>query len=56
MRAARRSASLSFDERESSGAAMVHATFAVVLLVTPTLYASFYVSYRDVFVSADPNA
>lgn len=31
-------------------------TFAVVLLVTPTLYASFYVSYRDVFVSADPNA
>lgn len=33
MRAARPSASLSFDERESSGAAMVHATFAVVLLV-----------------------
>ena len=33
MRAARRSASLSFDERESSRAAMVHATFAVVLLV-----------------------
>jgi hypothetical protein len=31
-------------------------TMAIVLIVMPTLYASFYVSYRDVFVSTDTRA
>ena len=40
MRAAERSARLMFDEQESSGAAMVHATFAVVLLVAVIVIAT----------------
>ena len=31
-------------------------TSLIVLVLLPTLYASFYVSYRDVFVSIDENA
>ncbi len=31
-------------------------TGVVVLVLAPTLYASFYVSYRDVFVTIDENA
>jgi hypothetical protein len=31
-------------------------TTVVVLVLAPTLYASFYVSYRDVFVGVDENA
>lgn len=31
-------------------------TLLIVLFVVPTLYASFYVSYRDVFVSIDEDA
>ena len=30
-------------------------TSLIVLVLLPTLYASFYVSYRDVFVSIDEN-
>lgn len=31
-------------------------TVAMILVLLPTLYASFYVSYRDVFVSVDEHA
>lgn len=31
-------------------------TILIVLVLLPTLYASFYVSYRDVFVTVDENA
>jgi hypothetical protein len=40
MRAAERSARLMFDEQESSGAAMVHATFALALLVAVIVIAT----------------
>jgi ABC-type transport system involved in multi-copper enzyme maturation permease subunit len=41
-----------------SGAALltVLMTVLLILVLAPTLFASFYVSYRDVFVSADDDA
>ena len=41
-----------------SGGGMVSIilTILIVLFLLPTLYASFYVSYRDVFVAVDDNA
>ena len=41
---------------DGSGLAVTLLTFLVVLIVAPTLYASFYVSYRDIFVRIDDNA
>lgn len=41
-----------------SGASLVLVLMMVllILVLAPTLFASFYVSYRDVFVSADDDA
>jgi hypothetical protein len=38
------------------GVLSIMLTALIVLFLLPTLYASFYVSYRDVFVSVDDNA
>lgn len=42
----------------SDGASLFSVMFSslIVLVILPTLYASFYVSYREVFVSVDDNA
>ena len=46
-----------FSAMSASGAGLlsVALTSLIVLVLLPTLYASFYVSYRDVFVSIDEN-
>ena len=40
----------------SGGVISIMLTSLLVLILLPTLYASFYVSYRDVFVTVDENA
>jgi hypothetical protein len=40
----------------SGGTVSIMLSSLLVLILLPTLYASFYVSYRDVFVAVDDNA
>jgi len=38
---------------DGAGLLTVLVTVAIILVLAPTLFASFYVSYRDVFVTSE---